>query len=89
MVVVDFGSRMLFRVNDIEYVFIFFLNPSGRLLQPPKKPSLQDRKRGEQELSIIQEHLKENTQLVDTLNNDMVDVREGERTYVVICERRY
>lgn len=37
----------------------------------------EERKRGERELSVIQNHLKENSELVDELNNDMVDVREG------------
>lgn len=38
---------------------------------------VEERKRGEKQLSDIQTLLKENSELVDELNNDMVDVREG------------
>lgn len=38
---------------------------------------VEERKRGEKQLSGIQILLKENSELVDELNNDMVDVREG------------
>ncbi|CAD7941830.1 unnamed protein product [Amoebophrya sp. A120] len=37
----------------------------------------EERKRGEKELAQLQGHLKENSDLVDNLNSDMVDVREG------------
>lgn len=37
----------------------------------------EERKRGEKELGLIQTHLKQNTELVDELNGDMEDVREG------------
>ncbi len=37
----------------------------------------EERRRGERELQYIQSHLKDNTELVDDLNKDMVDVRSG------------
>eukprot|EP00391_Amoebophrya_sp_Ameob2_P008788 CAMPEP_0178993228 /NCGR_PEP_ID=MMETSP0795-20121207/6586_1 /TAXON_ID=88552 /ORGANISM="Amoebophrya sp., Strain Ameob2" /LENGTH=167 /DNA_ID=CAMNT_0020685263 /DNA_START=173 /DNA_END=676 /DNA_ORIENTATION=- len=37
----------------------------------------EERKRGERELSQLQGHLKQNSDLVETLHSDMVDVREG------------
>lgn len=42
----------------------------------------EERKRGERELMLIQNHLKENGELVDELNSDMLDVREGIRASV-------
>ena len=43
----------------------------------------EERKRGEKELGLIQTHLKQNTELVDELNGDMEDVREGELLLVL------
>jgi len=42
----------------------------------------EERKRGERELELIQEHLKQNSELVDALNGDMIDVREGVKASV-------